>query len=81
MGYFSEVEQELRERAFELNHLADEQLIPQLMTEFNLTQDEVEQSLFGDYDEPDCDDGDDGEALASIGWGTDEDYGSAEDML
>ena len=31
--------------------------------------------------EPDCDDSDDGYALASIGWGTDEDYGSAEDTL
>ena len=26
-----------------------------------------------DY-EPDCDDGDDGDALASAGWGVDEDY-------
>ena len=31
-------------------------------------EDEVE-------DEPDCDDGDDGYALASAGFGTDEDYG------
>ena len=29
--------------------------------------------------EPDCDDSDDGWALASAGWGTDEDYGSACD--
>ena len=26
-------------------------------------------------EEPDCDDSDDGYALASAGWGTDEDYG------
>jgi hypothetical protein len=32
---------------------------------------------FPDY----SDDSDDGYALASAGWGTDEDYGSAEDML
>jgi len=31
--------------------------------------------------EPDCDDCDDGYALASIGWGTDEDYGYAEDVM
>ena len=30
-------------------------------------------------DEADCDDSDDGYALASAGFGTDEDYGSAED--
>ena len=38
-------------------------------------------SLERDYDEPyEPDDAyADGEALASIGWGTDEDYGSAED--
>jgi len=34
-----------------------------------------------DEDEPDCDDSDDGYALASAGHGTDEDYGSAEDTL
>lgn len=28
-----------------------------------------------EHEEPDCDDGDDGAALASAGWGTDEDYG------
>lgn len=32
-------------------------------------------------EEGDCDDGDDGWALASAGWGTDEDYGNPEDML
>ena len=30
--------------------------------------------------EDDCDDGDDGQALASAGWGTDEDYGSNDRM-
>ena len=30
--------------------------------------------------EPDCDDSDDGYALASAGWGTDEDYGGAQDF-
>lgn len=30
--------------------------------------------------EPDCDDSDDGYALASAGMGTDEDYGSFSDM-
>ena len=34
-----------------------------------------------DEDEPDCDDSDDGYALASAGHGTDEDYGSAWDTL
>ena len=29
--------------------------------------------------EPDCDDGDDGAALASAGWGTDEDYNGWEE--
>ena len=33
-------------------------------------------------DDVECDDSDDGYALASAGWGTDEDYGcSAEEML
>jgi len=32
-------------------------------------------------DDVDCDDSDDGYALASAGWGTDEDYGYAEDVL
>jgi hypothetical protein len=32
-----------------------------------------------DEDEPDCDDSDDGYALASAGFGTDEDYGYAGD--
>ncbi len=30
-------------------------------------------------EEPDCDDSDDGYALASAGWGTDEDYGGYDD--
>jgi hypothetical protein len=30
-------------------------------------------------EEPDCDDSDDGYALASAGWGTNEDYGCAAD--
>ena len=34
---------------------------------------------FEEESEPDCDDSDDGYALASAGFGTDEDYGSAGD--
>jgi hypothetical protein len=52
-----------------------------------MSEDEVEDMmrvndiLDEDEDEPDCDDSDDGYALASAGHGTDEDYGSAEDTL
>ena len=39
------------------------------------------ESAYSEPDEGDCDDSDDGQVLASAGRGTDEDYGSAEDML
>lgn len=40
--------------------------------------DELERDCDEPY-EPDCDDGDDGAALASAGWGTDEDYNGWEE--
>lgn len=41
------------------------------------TSEDIDQYL--SEEEPDCDDSDDGWALASAGWGTDEDYGCAAD--
>jgi hypothetical protein len=44
----------------------------------------LEYSYLDDEEEdegPDCDDGDDGYALASAGWGTDEDYGAGDNIL
>jgi len=41
--------------------------------------DELEDHFDEEESEPDCDDSDDGYALASAGFGTDEDYGYAGD--
>ena len=43
------------------------------------SNDILEEEDEDEEDEADCDDSDDGYALASAGFGTDEDYGSAED--
>jgi len=48
--------------------------LSRLTSEMDAALEQVEQ-------ESDCDDSDDGQALASIGWGTDEDYGSAGETL
>lgn len=44
----------------------------------DISYDELERDCDEPY-EPDCDDSDDGYALASAGFGTDEDYGCYED--
>ena len=47
-----------------------------LVNHFTAEEIDGEEPDEDDEDEgPDCDDSDDGYALASIGWGTDEDYG------
>lgn len=85
MGYFSEVEQELRDRAVELGDQCGERedVVKQLCSEFNLENEEVLEILQGDYDDPydydDSMDGDHESALASCGWGTSEDYGGYAD--
>ena len=48
----------------------------------SFTRDEMVANSFSEVEaDEDCDDGDDAYALASAGWGTDEDYGYAEDVL
>ena len=80
-----------REYTMKLLNMMDEGLISAKdvaeMALGYMSEDEVEDMmrvndiLDEDEDEPDCDDSDDGYALASAGHGTDEDYGSAEDTL
>lgn len=82
MGFFSDMEIEIRERAYELgDDFGDNQrTLDVICEEFNITQDEVLEVLQGEYDqdEPEYDDSMDGDhesALASCGWGEDESYG------
>jgi len=80
-----------REYTMKLLNMMDEGLISAKdvaeMALGYMSEDDVEDMMRSndildeDEDEPDCDDSDDGYALASAGFGTDEDYGSAEDTL
>ncbi len=51
---------------------------PQIEEAYGFWTDEAADQYLSEC-EPDCDDSDDGWALASAGWGTDEDYGCAAD--
>ena len=84
MGYFSNLQIEVMERAEQLGDTYGERLevLEQIAAEFDITPEEVQTILQGEYDgdSPDEEyddsmDGDHESALASAGWGTDEDYG------
>lgn len=81
MGYFKEIEIDVIE-LLEYSFLSEEEIAETL----NITSEEVmeisEKYFNGDFDcDPGDMDGDAESALASAGFGMDEDYGYAEDVL
>jgi hypothetical protein len=73
MGFFSEVDMQIQDM------VKDGASFYEIKEAFPmLRDDQIEAYLGDDHDEPDYDDSMDGDAesaLASAGWGTDEDYG------
>ena len=70
MGYFSDDEINVLDQYY--NGDSTEQIAAVTGLTIDKVCDIIQRDADGDYD---CDDSDDGYALASAGWGTDEDYG------
>ena len=63
--------------------LTYEDIVKRIMSEYDMSQEYAENMILDVYTEEtqddDFDSGSDGDALASAGWGTDEDYGHFDD--